>query len=348
MTENVPKEHVRIFNRFGEELASFMANVSRSWAIGKEGRAEFVYPVIKTNLVNERVLQFGNFLLIENSALSSWVGVIDTPRSWTSKNVTVSAYSPERLFKYRRGSQSGEELIRGSAGTIFKEMVRRINDREKTIMVTGNVFFGGAQREETLTPATMDVNLRQLQERSQEEYSFTPTIVNSKLVILANWYQQIGVETPLTLAQATNGGNLGESTMKEDEDIVNSIFGFGEGMTWATKPTALTRDALSIWKYGLREDREGWRGVVNISTIEQNNLDMIKMTKQPKKIFQLTALNVGDTFRYLRLGNRIKILLEGMGFSEAGNDTLVSTRILGMSYSPVTSKNAIKIVAKDV
>lgn len=347
MTESIPKERVRIFNRLGDELASFMVDVSRSWAIGREGRAQFTYPVIKTNVVNETVLQFGNYLLVENSKLPAWVGVIDTPRSWDSKSVTISAYTPERLFQYRRGSQS-DEVISGSAGTIFLEMLRRINSKEKTILESGVIFTGGSRREETLNPNTMDINLRQLQERSLEEYSFRPIVKKNKLAIMCDWSKQLGIQTPLTLAQAKNGGNLGESTMREDEDIYNDIFGYGEGLTWDTKPKYTTRNADSVSKYGLREKGEGWRGVVNISTIIQNNTDMILETKQPKKIFQLVALNIGDTFKYLDMGNRIKILLEGIGFSQYGNNTLADTRILGMSYSPRQNKNSIRIVAKDV
>ena len=125
MLSTIPQDRIRVFDRTGAPVAEFRASVSRSWMIGDEGRAEFDYPTRKTDVVSKRVLNFGNWILIENNVLPPWVGMIDFPREWTTRVVTVKAYTPERQFLYRRGPL--ELTVRGSAGDIFTTLIQLTN-----------------------------------------------------------------------------------------------------------------------------------------------------------------------------------------------------------------------------
>ena len=334
-------DRLRIFNRSGFEIASFQASVSRSWAVGLEGRASFEYASRKTNIVNEEVLRFGNYLLVESDILPAWIGAIDTPRSWSKDAVTVNAYTLERLFQYRRGAL--EQKLTGSAGTIFGRMVNIINAAEKTVLQIGTTWTGSVSREETLNPNTLERNLKSLQERSGEDYEFVPQIVNGRLVVFANWVQSLGVETPLTLLE---GGNIENARMTEDDNIINDLLGYGDGATWTSRPAAITQDVQSIAKYGLRQDGKEWTGVSIISTIQNNNNEYLATRTKPRKIFDITAIDLGDTFSYLRLGNRVNVYLRNMGFLETGRGTQERTRILGMSYNP-RQGDKIKLVLRD-
>lgn len=346
MSETVPDERIRIFDRQGVELASFRASVKRSWAIGKEGRASFDYPSIKTDVVNEDILRFGNYLFVENTLLPSWVGVIDTPREWDAQQVTVNAFTADRLFDYRIGSQN-EEKITASAGTLFVEMLDRINNAEKTIMRAGDVWTGGKRREETFLPRQLTEALKRITKRSKEEYNFTGLVVKGKLVIYANWYEKLGEDTQLTLYQSDRGGNIESPTMKEDSDIINEVFGYGDGSTWATKPKDTSRDADSIATYGLRQYGKNWLGVSQPGTISANNSDLLADQSEPRRIYSITALNVGDTFSFLGLGNKARLVCQNLGFTGDGQGTDTSVRILGMSYDPNT-KNKIKLVVEEI
>ena len=337
-----PEDRLRIFDRQGFSLAEFRVNVERSWAIGYEGRATFSYPTRKTDVVNEKVLQFGNYLLVESTTLPPWIGVIDTPRAWADKEVEVNAFTPERLFSYRRGGI--ENKLTGSAGSIFAQLIDIINLAEPTILQAGSIWRGGSQREETVTPDTIEKNLKQLQSRSQEEYSFDPQILNNRLAILANWTDKLGEETPLVLQAANYGGNVETPTMTEDDEIMNDVLGYGDGITWSSRIVANITDLQSIQKYGLRQSGQEWRGVSRLETIEANNYDIIYRKRKPRRIFRLTALNIGSTFDYIRLGNICTLQLQSMGFDRNGTDTII--RILGMSYNP-QYKNKIKLITEE-
>lgn len=345
MSQSSLNERIRIFNRQGFELATFRAMADRSWVIGKEGRCSFRYPSIKTDIVNQDLLQFGNYLLVENSRLPAWVGIIDTPRGWDATEVEVNAYTMERMFSYRRGSL--DTKYTGSAGDIFEQMVNYINSQEQTIMRAGSIWRGGSKREETINPNKLINNLEQLQERSLEEYEFVPQVSNGRLTVFANWRERLGKSTPITLNSAPNGGNIETPTMTEDGDIANDVFGYGDGLTWQTRPSRPASDAVSISKYGLRQDSQEWRGVKQISTIETNNEDYLNDNKEPKKIFQVTALNVGETFDYIRIGNKAGLKIKNIGFSNNGIGVLTNVRILGISYSPKNGQK-VKLVLEEV
>lgn len=341
MSETALQDRIRIFNRGGYEIASFQASVSRSWAIGKEGRASFEYASRKTEIVNEKVLQFGNYLLVESTRLPAWVGLIDTPREWDKDTVTVNAYTTERLFKWRRGGL--EDKLTGSAGTIFKKMIDTVNSSEKTLLQAGTVWNGSTSREETLTPVTIDKNLAQLYERSNEDYEFQPAIVSGKLVIYGNWYKSLGVDTHLTLLE---GGNIESATMSEDGTIVNDVLGYGDGINWTSRPAAIEVNPDSVSTYGLRQAGKEWSGVSILTTVQNNNSEYLTERIKPRKIFQITALNIGETFDYLSLGNRVNVKFQNMGFYGEGQGTLERTRILGMSYNPRQGQK-VKLVLED-
>ncbi len=342
MSQDALKDRIRIFNRSGVELASFQASISRSWAIGREGRASFEYPSRKTDVVNENVLQFGNYLLVENSRLPAWVGIIDTPREWDKDVITVNAYTLERLFKYRIGTP--DDKLSGSAGQIWKKLIDTINSAEKTILVAGEAWDGGTSREETLTANSIENNLKQLQERSGEDYNFRPVILRGKLVVYGDWYKSLGVETPLTLLE---GGNIESATMREDGTIINSVLGYGDGITWTSRQRAIEVNTDSVASYGLRQDGEEYTGVTVLTTVQNNNSEYIRRNSKPRKIFQITALNVGDTFDYIALGNRVNVKFTNMGFYNSAIGTFARTRILGMSYNPRQGQK-IKLVLEDV
>lgn len=346
-SNTVPEDVIRVFGRDGAPIAQFRATVSRSWAIGEEGRASFVYPRRKTDIVNESVLQFGNWLLVENTHLPSWVGVIDFPRTWGANTVEVSAYTPERLLMQRRGGI--EETIDGLAGDLFLKIINLVNKAESTILRAGNLWLGGKDMEETLTPSPLSDSLRRIYERSNEEYAWRPVInENGSLVVYADWVQSLGVYTDVLLHEGAYGGNIEATSgiMVEDGELFNDLFGYGEGATWQTKPVYIAKDADSIKRYGLRQGSVDFTGVVSGSKLREKTQVQLNIKKQPHRTFTVNALNVGNTFQYINLGNRFTLRLENIGFYGSGTGLETTVRIVGMSYAPEV-KNRIELVVEE-
>ena len=347
-SKTVPTDRVRVFDRSGVPLAEFRASVSRSWVIGGEARAQFIYPTRKTDVVNERVIQYGNWMLVQNSQLLAWVGVIDTPREWSTRNVIVSAYTPERVFSQRIGPL--EEVLTGSAGTIFEGLVSRLNLAEQTIIRAGNIWRGGTQRQETLNPKKLSEYLKSLWQRSGEDYAWVPGVgTEGRLIVYGNWVPFLGAETGVILQEGAGGGNVEAvgRVMVEDGPIVNSTLAFGEGETWKSKPNVTVTKPLSIGQFGLREDAQEYSGVTSTTTLNDNGSQHLFELRVPARTFAINALNVGDTFRYCRLGNVINLRLQNIGFrgGKLGYNTRV--RVIGMGYNP-EMKNKIQLVTREI
>lgn len=342
---NIPEDRIRIFNREGIALAEFQAAVDRSWCIGDEGRAGISLPTRKTEIVNERVLNFGNWLLVENTVLPPWVGVIDTPREWHARNVTICAYTPEHVFGWRRGPL--EEVLTGSAGTIFEKILGFVNAPEATIIRAGSIWTGGSQRQETINPTKLSEDLKRIYERSGEEYQWRPVIgADGRLVVYADWKGTIGTATSIILQE---GGNVEavNNTLVEDGDIVNDLLAYGDGETWESKPNAEVIDQTSRGKYGLRQSSEEYSGVTDKTTLQANGKELVNGAKDPLNSYQVNALNVGATFQYMQLGNRVNLRMQNAGFLSNGLGLNKTVRITAMSYD-TDMRGKISLVVNDV
>lgn len=347
-SETVPVDRVRIFDRQGAPLAEFTANVQRSWIIGDEGRAQFRYPTRKANVVNESVLQFGNWLVVDNSALPSWFGVIDVPRQWSTREVVVHAYTPERVFGWRIGPP--EEVINANAGTIFEQLISRINAAEQTIMRVGNIWKGGTQLQVTLNPNTLNEYLRGIYEQSGQEYGFARHIsADGKLVVYGNWLPLIGSETGALLHEGKGGGNVEAAgqILVEDGPIINSAFAYGDGETWQSKPSVTLTKPSSIGTFGLRQAGVNYSGVTSATVLAENANEYLRQFSVSARTFSLNALNVGDTFKYIRLGNIFNVQLQNAGFLGRYVGFMSRVRVIGMGYNP-TAKNKVQLVVREV
>lgn len=347
-SQTVPTDRVRIFKRDGTPIAEFRANVARSWVIGDEARAQFSYPARKTDIVNEDVLQFGNWLLVENTHLPPWVGVLDFPREWSTRNVTISAYSPERVFAQRVGTL--EEVWTGAPGGIFANLINLVNKAEATVIRPGAIFRGGTHTQVTINPQPLNEYLRDLWETSEEDYTWQPqTDADGKLVVRGNWLQVLGVETTALLHEGRMGGNTESAgrILTEDGPVVNSVLAYGDGETWKSKPNVEVNAQPSIGKYGLREASQEYSGVVSKTVLAKNGKQYLTEFKNPARSFTLNALNVGDTFQYIRLGNILTVQFQNAGFYGGNVGFISQVRIFGMSYEP-QSKNKVALVAREV
>lgn len=342
-----PKERLRVFSRDRFPIAEFRATAERSLALGDESRLQFTYPTRKTEIANDTVLRFGNWILVESDTLPPWVGVIDTPRSFESRTVTVSAYSPEHVLGQRRGPV--EQVFNTSPGGIFESIIQFVNRAEPTPLVIGNVYRGGKPMQETINPTPLSDDLRRIWERSGEDYAWRPTVENGLLTVYADWHERLGSDFDILLHEGKGGGNIEAQNrmLVEDGDIYNDILAYGDGMTWPGKPMSTVQDQESIGKYGLRQTARNWSGVNTVQGLTDNAEEEISNSKNASRTFAVTALNVGETFKYIGLGNTMILQLQNIGFQNGGLGYVGRVRIVGMNYDP-EQKNRINLVVEEV
>lgn len=343
-------ERVRIFDRQGFQVSEFLASVDRSWILFGEGRASVNLPTINTKYVNETALQYGNWIYIQSADLPDWVGMIDVPREWQDNAVIVNAFSPERLLRYRRGPLS--RTIKGSAGEIFQYILRLVNKNERTILRPGDIFAGGKTRQETFHPTPLTNNLKRIQERSKNEYSWRAMVEGGKLVIYGDWSKYYGQDyRQVQLILGKEGGNLdsgARNIIVEDSPLENDILVYGEGVDWPNRPTARAIDTDSIAAYGLRENGIGGGGANKKDTLKLRAQKYLEGSKEPLLRFNVKVLPVGNIFSYLGTGNFISVQMEGIGFRTGlENGIKCEARILGMSFKPDTERK-VELVLEEV
>jgi hypothetical protein len=235
------------------------------------------------------------------------------------------------------------EVINAPAGGIFARLIDIANIQEATILRKGDIWTGGIQRQETISPAPLAVDLRRIVERSGEEYDWRPVADFNGLAIYCDWFRALGEYVQVELNESPRGGNIEKPTMYEDGNIINNVFGYGDGMTWQTRPQATNLNTDSIYDYGLRQISKQWIGVKELSTVSNNNQTVINQQRNPVRTFDVNAINVGETFQYLKLGNSMWMNLASIGFG--GLQTKV--RIMGMSYNPVEGQK-IRLVLREI
>ncbi len=275
-------------------------------------------------------LQFGNLVLVEpGNGLPAWGGVIDTPREWGRGSVTVTAYSAERLLEWRRPAQMGQ-ILRGTPGSIFRQIVQMATGAAFLPVEVGEVFEGGTSRVETLEDDLL-AECQRIAERAGNEFDLTPVVRDGRLVFRANWYERMGQQTNLVLEEGIDLA-LADRPLTEQGTIVNDLLGYGDGATWQSRPKVTKTDPRSAGMYMHRQGITGFDGNVETGTLEENTIKKLQAAAQPISTLDIRAMNTRGAWGGIRKGNIIRAILHSVGFSGGGSGADVPVRIAGFGY----------------
>lgn len=288
---------------------------------------------------SETYLQFGNYVLVREKNLPDWIGII-VNRQFGFGTVRIIAYQAEFVLDKRKTKIT---LVRGVAGTIFRKILEATNAEflnEKPIR-PDEIYTGGTTREET-TGKTALYHIRQVAARAGNDFDITYNVTEGgKLFLLGNWYRRTGVTTEFTLREGHNV-EVANSLLEEDaRAMANGLEGRGDASTEGTRPTYYSIDEESIAQYGLWQDVETFAGNKERATVKNNTMNTLLATKNPFSSYDLNALNVGDTFQNLQIGNVLYLELLTAGYD---TDTRV-VRISGMEKSDLSGK--VRLITED-
>lgn len=325
------EEQHRIFDHDGVLLDQILTTVPRSYGITSETSARFALSVFNRKC-NPNTLNFGNYLLSENSdGLKPWSGMVDII-GFDSGYALCWAFSPERCFFYRRGPR--RLTLTGKAGEIFAQLINIMNTIEMTPIKVGNIATNTNLMEETLNPVSLSENLRRIVSRSGEGYRWRPEVENGRLTIYGDWFPSTVLDTGLILQDGYNITSDHPMTMNPPK---NDSLSYGVGVDWGTRIISEARDQASIDRYGRRQ----FSASVNTkaqASLDQVNAVRLAQFKEPQNSFPISALNVGNTFRDLDAGARATFTqLVGQAFSNDGLGYLSYDRIIkAMSFDPAS------------
>ena len=328
MSEPVPTDRIRVFDKSGYPVTEFNAAFDRSWAINEEGRGEFKLATRDTVLCSENNFRYGNWILVENSILPPWVGMLDTPRHSSALEMTFAAYTPEHLFSQRIAPI--DQTNNYDPGGWFRWFIGFSNTVSLTILQVGTIYHDNDKISKQVCPRYLSEYLKDIIEESAQEYEFVPQINNGRLSIVGNWAQTLGVDTQAMLTSEAGNIEAGDPLITDDGPLANDIFVFGDGASWASRPRAKAWDQENIARYGIRHFVHEATGVTKKSTLQTIANNMLAKMKLGVKVLSLNAINTGNIFQSLKNGNRLNARLTSSDFGYYGK-----ARITGMSYEPL-------------
>lgn len=318
---------VQLFDHFGIKVAELDINASRTWKIGSYARCMFEIPVNHLKCTEEN-LQFGNLIYIDHPKLPPWGGVIDVPREWGGNTVTINAYSAEYILKFRRDESINKLSL--PPGGIFNYIINVANRNGDTRIKKDYTLSEEESIAWELNLLDMYDEVTRLAEDTENEWILVPRVVDGELEFLAQWAKELGVETNFLLKEGFNIED-GNAIISESGEIANDILGIGSGTTETNKPRINVKDSISIKNYGLRQTsitiNEKEYQAVEIATKAE-----LSKKKNPQKTFSLVALDIGDTWENINLGNRHYLQMRTTGFQNNALGLDTEVRVIGMTY----------------
>ena len=298
---------IRIFNRSGILIKEPSAPAFREWVVNDIGSSSFI---LKSS-IEEKYIEFGNYLTIEHDKLEPWVGLITTARPWNPKVITVAGKSAMWLFGQRVGGY--EQSVSGTWGNILSQMIGTVNGAEPTLLRIG-AYNDGVSFSSTVDMSNMYTYLVQALNQSQTRIVFRPVVTRGKLVIYVDMMPTLYSASELKLEEGLNIKN-NTSILIEQGDIYNDVTVLGLGFQ-QEKYTGHAIDMQSIEKYGRRQ-------IIFSEGVSQNDVDQLAAVRlaqyaYPRRTLALTVMDKGKTFERLRHGNSGSVELKSVGYNNAG------------------------------
>lgn len=335
---------ITIYDHFGSSIAELTASTTRSWLLNDFGRCQFQLATFTDPNVTRRTLQYGNMIKIEHipsrdlngraqGKLPDWVGVILPPQEWEYGLITVTAYSAEMLLKYR---PMPFVTLNITADQIVNQILAFANQ-------FGGIQFGGGRIDSTGELTSIDLRLSAQEELKNlasafgHDFDVTPSFTSDgKLLPLLNWYSQRGITVPSVFSEGV-GGNMKLPRLTEGGEIVNVTNGFNAAVDPTTRISGYASNWPSISLYGPLGQNQVFsvdgQPAVQSATASYNNLHL-----NPRFTLDLTALDVGQTFGFLAIGNVWNVVLKSIGFYAGRIGFQGPARITGIEYDDLQNE----------
>jgi hypothetical protein len=326
---------VHIHDPQGSRLAELQADVSRSWVLNGIGRATFTLP-IKDSKLTQTIIRDGNLIYVEHDKLPAWGGVIVTPIDWSINEIAVECQTPEILLQRR---VCKEKIIGEPSGDIFRTFIEWVASPVVRIERTDSNQSSSIRNVEYVWIYN---KLVELQTKTLQDWHFDPRIEDQgQLYFAASWLNALGVLADLTLEEGLNLELPGGVIVSEQGEIWNNIITYWEANRNVAEAGSIeVSDPESINRHGLRQ-----LPVQVGNDSPENARNLLAYYKNPRRSYNLIALDQGDTFSRLQIGNVFKLKLVSSGFSEAGIGLDVKVRIVAMEYDDIS--NSVALVVRE-
>jgi hypothetical protein len=316
-----------VYGRDGTPIADIRTAVIRSSLLNDVGEAIFSISTF-SNKCRRELLEYGNFLLVQHDQMPDWVGMIDTPRTWRSGLVEVHAYEAMSLLNYRLSPVN--TMITGLPSELVNQLVDLANSNEDTLIRMGRMTESGVSASEMLTDTVLS-HIKGISKNYGHDWICTPAVDSSgRLTISMDWLERAGIVTDLELSQ---GRNIlyGDTPLEESGEILNYIHAMSNQQS--ESPTSIIEeDSASRSQFGLRAARKEYITNQDDGALPGFAQALIRRQRTPDIATPLTVVNVGNTFKNIRLGNVVKYKYTNVGFDGDGLGNSDYVRIMGYRF----------------
>ena len=332
--------NVSIFDLDGIKIADLTANVRRTWKLNDYGQAFFTLSE-NDAISNLRYVQFGRYMTVEHDKLGMWGGMIDPPRNWGYHQFEVVSYSAEYVLKQMRTPMNWT-MGSGDPGKIIQKLISDSDGFKESLLQFGEINHDGHKGSHDSHLANLLDDVKTIIKNHGGDLGIEPTINSSgRLSFILSYYSKRG-QTRLSGLDENSNCKLMQRPMIEQGTIINDMIGYDstEG-TWDNRMRSRKIDETSQNEYGRRYS--AFSHTVGHQQNASDNLTQkhLDANKQPRKTFDLAALDVNNTFYNLRIGDVIPIHLSTIGFTDAGFGLDTTGRIIGMTYDDLSGELAL-------
>lgn len=313
-----------IYSRHGYPLTDIRASVVRSWLLKDIGQASFSV-ITDSPKCRLEYLEYGNYVVFQHDKLPAWVGMIDPPRSWGNGYVTVNAYEPAILLKYRYPAVNLK--FTGTPGEKLAMLINAANEFEDTLIEIGENISGGEATDEEFSDSVY-AHINDLCGRYAIDWKTYPVIGSDrKLKIKMDFRSTVGVDTGVELTQGRHI-MYGDTPLEESGELINSF----QALLSTNDNQNTYAEFTSPMPYGLRMGRSSYSGELDSADLLAIAQSMVSKSKDPVISAPLTVVDSGNVFYHLDIGNRMKYSFRKVGFGNAGVGTSRNIRIAGMRF----------------
>lgn len=293
-----------IFDSDNRNPREFNAIFNRGWglsgSISLQGGLQTTIE-IPASVVSQDCFRLGRMILVSDSKLPNWSGMIDPP--WKAiLPVVANVYSPEYLADLR--TPDHKVVLTGSFETVLGKMIAIMNDLEDLhvrLGTMGSLPVGSQQLTVEQKPLWPQIN--DFGKREGVEYYFRPVYEgNNPLTIYIDASDHIGIETGILLHDGM-GANMQVTSADVIGAIVNRVIGIGRQDSKQNRPqTQAYISEASKDVYGLRSAVVQFQNLTTIANLQTATQNSLNNSKQPRLKLGL-SLRDRDLFGFLRPGN---------------------------------------------
>jgi hypothetical protein len=296
-------------NTSGRFFTDIKTLCPRSWVLDGIGDATLLIPYNSPKYREEYVMP-GNRVLVLDPKMPPWVGIVSDDIEFGQSAVAVKCFEAIKLLDQHVTFLI--DTLTGSPGAQVAQLINLVNKNADSSFRLGSIYSGGESKDLKLGNSAMS-HLRTIQTTSGQDWIVNPIVEDGRLLFELDWFEAAGIDAPSVLNEGQNM-ERNSSPLSQRGPIVNQIVGYSEASTDAERLVYIGTNEASAGKFGLRMEKRTYSGVKTLSALKASVDADVIASAWPRRTSQVNALDKGNLFYDLRLGNRLYTRFVRPGF----------------------------------